>query len=312
MKTTKFLALALATTLVISCSKDHVDSVEEVNLSKTIENEELSGVFAESNKGLSAIDYKGQAPKAKFDNSEKGLYRGLVAAKEGTSRGYLNLNIGNDGNYIASLKMADGAQFKLAANVNNLNAIYHFSGTEGSLKVDLSDFNNVKVNDVVLNNQEYFSKVFKHTTTRMPAALTGTFVQTGKPGFNGTWNMIADGTIVAPNGFGGEGITEVMITKSGNMFSDTTMEAYDFSPCGGPAVWIPTIGFVGGLNEPNALTTWGQTTAIGGSSVTWDMIANFGTLYANNACAEVASGTYTWTTPNGNVKPGEIYVDPAP
>lgn len=308
MKTTKFLALALATTLVISCSKDQVDSVEEANLSKSIDSYELSGVFASGNKSLSAKDYKGQAPQAKYDNSEKGLYRGLVAAKEGMSRGYLNLNVGNDGNYIASLEMADGVQFKLVANANNLNAVYHFSGAEGSLKVDLSDFNNVIVSDVVLNNQEYFSQVFKHTTTRMPAARTGTWLQTSNPAFNGTWNIIADGTIVSPNGFGGEGITSVLITRGGAIFTDTTMEPWDFTPCGAPtSTWVPTIGFVGGITSPNAITTWAQTTNIGSNPATWNMIADFQDPYADNACTPMASGTWAW-----NGRTGEIYTDIVP
>lgn len=97
--------------MIISCSKEETNSVEEANLTQTVE----------------TVTDKDQTPNAQFDNNKKGLYRGLVAAKEGMSRGYLNLNIGNDGAYIAKLDMASGTEFKLVANANNLNAVYHFT-----------------------------------------------------------------------------------------------------------------------------------------------------------------------------------------
>jgi hypothetical protein len=286
MKTNKFLALALATTMIISCSKEEGNSVEEANLTQTVE----------------TVTDKGQTPNAQFDNNKKGLYIGLVAAKEGMSRGHLNLNVGNNGAYIASLDMANGTEFKLVANGNNLNDVYHFTGTEGSFNVNLADFNDVVVSDVVLNDAEYFAVVYKHTTTRMPAAATGTWLETGNPAFNGTWNIIADGTIVDPNGFGGEGVTSVFITRGGNMFMDTTMETFSFAPCGGPEVWIPTIGFVG--QSETTTTTWGQTTTIGSAAATWDLIYDFNVPYSDPACGVLTSGTWSW---NGKV--GEIYGD---
>lgn len=157
------------------------------------------------------------------------------------------------------------------------------------------------VSDVVLNNTEYFVVVYKHTTTRMPATKTGTWFQTANPSFGGTWNIIADGTIVSPNAENGEGITSVLITRGGSMYMDKTMETFGF-PCFGETAWIPTIGHD---FSSDAIFTLGQTTTIGAHTATWNLIADlFGMPYLENDCDEVSSGTWSW---NGRV--GEIYVD---
>ena len=98
----------------------------------------------------------------------------------------LNFEVIHDGIYST---VVDGNELKFQSNTNSINDLYNFEGSEGSFQVDLSKFDEPSISNMILNDHEYFSSIVKNRSNNRAMASTGIFFQTGKPGWNGTWNI---------------------------------------------------------------------------------------------------------------------------
>ncbi|MFT5077411.1 MAG: hypothetical protein ACI85B_002481, partial [Flavobacteriaceae bacterium] len=152
-----------------------------------------------------------QLPNTNYDNSEKGLYHGVIASGINQRRGKIWLNISNNKHYSAYFEMVNGDKITYQLDSESLNfksSIYNFISDKGSFTVNLNDYNQPVFSNITLDNEEFFAKVVKGKNSRMPFSFTGTFTDNGS--FNGTWNLISTG-VLAPIGFGYELIDSAVV-----------------------------------------------------------------------------------------------------
>lgn len=288
----KKLILLLAVMLVVfSCSKD------------TIDTETTADLVMQQNIDLNA---KEQSPLASFDNENKGIYLGVYVSGSSTERGLIWVNIGNNGDYNAIVEMTTGETLRFQGTSTSKGAFnYHFVAKNAQFDVVLED-NVPVIKNASLNNELFFGVIVKDKSNTRAMAETGVYLSdNGLVG--GTWNLITDGTIVNPNGFPGEGLTSVVVTRNAHVFMDTTFETFDFV-CTGITAFIPMIADFDASN-PNSPASWGQTSNFNGTT-TWGIILNGdgGINYLDGDCNAIPAGRFTY---NGTLS-GDIFIDVLP
>lgn len=196
-----FLVVAL-TALVFSCSK----------------NEET---FTETQEDLSialSSDLSIQKPLKKYDNSEEGLYAGVIVANETNFHGKLWINMGNDGNFNAIAETIEGQKIKfdLKDTAENVS-LQTFYNDRGSFDVDLSDFSNPVISNVNIDGTTGNAKVVKETSDAKIKAVLGTFNEEFIANFTGTWDFLVNSST--------DYITEIIITTTaGQMNTDVAAD----------------------------------------------------------------------------------------
>lgn len=289
MKKFKLLLFIFSVVFFTNCSKEQVHEVET--------NSDLN--FAIN------VPINEQKPSLDFDQSEKGLYHGIIASGVNLTRGKIWVNIGNDNQYNAFVQMVNGDKFsyQLAEENGAVKAkTYSFIGERGAFTINLNNYNEPVISNAILNNEPVFAKVVKGTNGRMPFSFTGTFTDNGS--FNGTWNLISTG-VLAPEGWGYELINSAVVTFNGNMYSHSSFNTFNY-PCVGNPALNAQMGSLPGNN--NAVISHSQTSNFSGVT-TWDLGTGNG-QYTNDSCNLISSGSFTWTNSgNGNMKNGFIYID---
>ncbi len=281
--------------LVVSCSQDNEDSY---NIDTT----------------ANALLLKNQQALETNDTSTYGLYHGTVLSATTTSRGKIWVNIANDGNYYALVELVSGEElaFKLKPSFitkSALTTVFEFEGEGGSFIFDVSDINQPQLSELSLNGEEFFSQIVKSYSYNMASSATATFSETGNPSFSGTWSLIADGSVVNPNGNSGDGITSVMVVISGEVFEDFDFDAFDASTCLSNANYIPTLNSYG---VPGFTISDYQTTMFANGMTKWNLSYDpVGVTYMNYlSCSTESSGTFYWSSIDGLItKYGDIMLD---
>jgi len=289
----KLLALAVFALFLTSCSKDSNYQDNIADLTATIN-----------------PNIQEQDAQATFDNNERGLYRGIIASGDNQSRGQIWINMGNDGQFNAQVELVSGEKITMQLIQESSvavasNKIYTFVNDSNSVVVDLSNFNEPSILSAQLGDDPYLATIVKDKSNINISVMTGTFFEDGNPSFNGTWNLIADGSKNNPNSMGGAGITASMITFNGNMFNDTDFNTFDFT-CVNDETFEPVIIDFG---ERNVLAGNQTTTLPNGTVVEWELLYDT-VRYVNADCGVGETGTFTWTNAPGTVvRTGFIHVD---
>jgi hypothetical protein len=255
-----------------------------------------------------------QLPESAYDESIKGLYHGAVLSTSSTSRGKIWVNIAQKGVYNALIKLATGESlvFDLYTEFSTpaeATSIYRFSGEAGSFSIDLSDFHNPVIDDLSINGETYYSHLVKSMSSNPASVLTAVFLEYSDPMFSGTWSVIADGSIVNPNGDNGDGITSVMVVYDGVSFTDTIMDSINATSCLGNGSYIPTVNSFG---VAGSVVSDYQNTVFAGGMAKWDLSydATTDTYMDYRNCNSMVAGTFSWTSPDNSVmKTGEIILD---
>ena len=272
----KLLILLCTVAVLFSCSKD------------TVETEITADLTMKQNIDLNA---KEQTPLANLDNDTKGIYLGVYVSGTTTKRGLIWINLGNNGNYNAIVELVDGETLSFQGQLAAKGAfIYHFTAKGAQFDVVLED-NVPAIKNASLNNELFFGEIVKDKSNTRAMAETG-FYQSDDGNRTGTWSLIADGTSISPNGFGGEGITSAVVTNGGSMFTDTVFENWNF-PCVGVTAFIPVIvDFDTGVS-PDTPAVLDQTSDFAGTT-TWGLLMNGddGTEYADRDCNTVPAGRF--------------------
>ncbi|MBX2826889.1 MAG: hypothetical protein KTR22_01925 [Flavobacteriaceae bacterium] len=296
----KALAILIMAAMVWSCSQESPNAdVQEAHL-KTQQ-----------------LSIKEQTPNLLYDQGIKGLYHGIFVAGYGQERGKLWINVSNDGTYGAEVIMVDGSVLDYALapiQDGDIKSQFHFvSESQSSFTLDVSHPNKPAIINAELGGNLFFGVVAKKTTTLSPMSFTGTFEETGNPSYAGTWNFIADGTNPDPNGSGTnyEGLTEVIVTLNGNMYTDVGPFEDTTVGCLGEA--IPTLATHATSTE-GAITD--QTTNFTpASQTTWNIEFTKNSagsaIYYDSNCSgiNVASGGTFTTTWQSETHIGIIQVD---
>ena len=298
MKSIKsILALVVFSFFLLACSQESEIIDERFDLTVTVD-----------------TPIQNQVPHISFDNTEKGIYHGIIVSTTTQSRGKIWINMGNDTQYYAFIKMVGGddVYFDLIPQVetqNTIASVYKFEGTEGSFELDLTDFNVPVVNEATMNNLAFFINVAKSRSSGMASSVTATIEEDGNPSFSGTLSLIADGTILNPNGMNGEGITSMIVTLNGEVYTDTIFDNFNVSDCLGISDFVPSIN-VNGIS--NYVISDNQTAEIANGMMKWslgyDAIASEYMKWM--FCQIVPAGEFSWIDNQGtNMKVGTIVLD---
>lgn len=286
-----YFAVAVAVLVSTSCSKENVSITDSESVLFSTE-----------------LTVQDQTPNKAYDATSLGIYHGIIASGSTQSRGKIWINMGNDSTYTAEVKLIDGSIIKFSATeslstTSQLKKEYRFISDNAYFIIDVSDFENPVIGEAVIDRMEYFSVVGKNTSQNRMTAMTGIFVETGNPDFNGTWNVLANGA-TNPNGGSGfpdsNAISQVMLTFNSKMATDNIQEQFVSCLFGSPVVPELTID--------GTISSAGQTSNFYGNT-TWSLFRTAGNYYGNG-CSPVVSGTFTRTNQAGNqTQSGEIYVD---
>ena len=241
-----FLLFALSL-IVFSCNKDEI-TVEQEN-----------GFISDS------IDPK-MTPRAEFDESNLGMYHGIIVTEDVTFHGEIWINLGNDGNYNATVITVSGDKVSFFAEESNDNT-YTFKGTRGTFDFDVTDFTNAIATNVTIDSKVAVLHSYKETSTQRGVGSLGTYVDSADAAFTGTWDLISVGD---PHPLGiGVVVTEVLVVAPGaGVFTDMVFEPFDFA-CFGAVGTLPML-----LNDPgvrNELWAFEQTSMFGSILATYDL-----------------------------------------
>jgi len=191
----KLALLFLVALVVVSCSKEDTTAVDtQENLVLQLD-----------------TDLSKQIPQRSFDNDVRGTYAGVLVANTGDFHARLWLNIGNDGNTNAMVQTIEGEDitFELAASSGSINADYTFANNRGSFDVDMSDFDNVIISNVRMDDMDGDAFVAKERNGNKRMIMLGVYDNSIAGLTTGTWDIMTAG-------LGGiENIDSVMITGTG-------------------------------------------------------------------------------------------------
>ncbi len=257
---------------------------------------------------------KDQIPNSLLDNSLEGIYHGVVASGTTQSRGKIWVNVGNNSDFNALIELVDGSTLGFSLDPASVSAaaamtIFYFESNDGHFTLDLSDPEVPEITNLVLQNESFFGRVVKSMSNNMASSATATFTETGNPGFSGTWNLIADGSVFNPNGNNGDGITSLLITVDGDLIEDFDFNSFNAMACLSSANYTPTLNSYGVADY--TICDY-QTSAFAGGTAKWYLSYDqSGAVYMNYfSCEATTSGTFIWTSDDGIVtKLGEIILD---
>ncbi len=261
-----------------------------------------------------AVLLKEQLPTRAFDQSPNGLYHGAVLSASTQARGKIWVNIGNNGLHNALIELADGSIYTFTPSpefmtANAVRTVFNYIGSAGSFVVDVSDINNPQLSELNLGNEAFFGQLVKSLSASPASVATAVFSEFGSGSFSGTWSFIADGSIVNPNGDNGVGISSLMIVYNGEVFTDSSFDAFDASSCLNNSNYVPTLN---GFGVNGSVISDYQNSEFAGGTTKWDLSydASSGSYMDYRNCSGMGSGIFSWTSGDGLVMVnGEIMLD---
>ncbi|MFT5892256.1 MAG: hypothetical protein ACI9Y7_002366 [Dokdonia sp.] len=277
----KLIIGAFAFAVCLSCSNDEVShETTTANLDVTIETliaEQVSTDINGEFKG--AINPSTTIPEARFNNDSKGIYHGIVVSSDTEIHGRIWINLENDGRYNATVVTDTGDKLSFFANMGRGPSITSFAtiafvGERGSFTFDVSDYNHPVATNVVINTKESYIQTVKDRSDQRANVALGTYVDTDDATFTGTWDLMTDGTLDPIIGL--PILTQTCtVGPTGAMFTDTTMEPFDWS-CfvGSVQTFTPIFARFGDPNNAlsgNEFWAQGQTLAIGGTNASYSI-----------------------------------------
>lgn len=199
----KIVYLALGTLLFISCSKEETTTVET---------------------NVVEADLSVMLPQRSYDASDKGMYAGIIVANEAQFHGKLWVNLGNDSEVNALVRTnTEEITFNLASQNGS---IYHFESERGSFDLDVTNYRDVVITNVSIDQTSGNARVIKETNASKVQAVLGTFDNLLIPdlGWTGTFDFLVDPTTAY--------MTEVIITSAAGTMSIDTQENMEVGDTG--------------------------------------------------------------------------------
>ena len=172
---------------------------------------------------------------------------------------------------------------------------------------------------MTINGKDGISHVYKEFSTQRGVVSLGTYVDDSDGAFTGVWNLISDGT---PHPAGaGEVITEsFVLSPSGNPFTDTTIETFDFAcfgQTGIPGLILLNAGIQNEIWLFDQSSVWGPATATydlgvstvarDGNNLGYDSFSNKNAGGTAGCFITEDQGTWSWNGRTGTVSfPGDV------
>lgn len=265
-------------------------------------------------------------PDPALDESNSGLFKGIIASYDLGTKGTLVINTGDRGGLVAAAKLhkvTDGLNDKIffegTRDVSNPDR-YYFTSDRGTFEVTINDEKRLVAEHFNLDGTDSYVVAYKMSRGVDISLAMGTFDDDyGTPGgFEGNWDAIHRGSIyTSPPGEHSTGaqnllmVDEIVITQGGNMYinQDGVQNNDSFpEPCFYAATF-PHVWFfdenVGGYRE---FIGYDQTTTFATRVATWSLAYYVfgGTIfYDTPVCgtSEAAGfGTFSWDGNNGQIR----------
>ena len=264
----------------------------------------------ETNAFLESVDPKA-TPSASLDDSGLGMYHGFIATLDSDFNAKIWINAGNDGKFNATAKDINGEKYSFFSHEADMAGTqFTFKGVAGTFTFDISDLSNPVVSDVTINGKDAISHVYKEFSTQRGVVSLGDYVDDTDGAFTGVWNLVSDGT-PHPAGAGVVVTETFVLSPSGNPFTDTTVETFDFAcfgQTGIPGLLLDNPGVANEIWLFDQSSVWGPATAtydVGISSAVRDG-NNLGYDSFSNGdgtqCLIVENqGTWSWNGRTGTV-----------
>ena len=199
------------------------------------------------------------------------MYHGIVVTQDLSVHGKIWVNVANNGDYNATVVTNKGEQMAFYGTPLSRNReIISFNGKVSSFTFDVTDFNNPRATEVILNGIDGYVQTVKDRSGQRTAAILGTYVYINDAAFAGTWDLITDGSTIG-NPFGAPNLTQVcIVSPSGGMFVDNVMDTFDYPCFDGATGTLPIyITPADGFGDINEFWAQDQSVTLGGAELTY-------------------------------------------
>lgn len=266
-------------------------------------------------------------PEAKYDTTEKGIYRGIFVGNDMSHHGELTVNVQNDGHFNAVLVTTDAAKFGFVGYPffsNSLVSKVVFHGEDQSKFIlNLTHSEEPIIEEAFIAGKPATAKVLKETSQNSVMISLGTYTDDSDPSFNGTWDFLSTETevITIPTGqpfpfpatvdITVNIISElVLVTAGGGMFTDTAMEEFMAGavcpatfPTGSQRPFFSGEQTIGGVVEINEFAAGNQSSPLNGTDASWTFLYSFanGSAYYDIDCNVLTAGTWSWNGRTGSI-----------
>lgn len=219
MKKQLLIFSILASALFASCSDEEI----------TISNDTSTDLEV----AIEQIDFNPETavPDSRFNETNEGLYHGIFVTLDTEIHAKIWININNDGHYNATVVSNQGERFRFTGVPTSREGYtFSFVGERGSFDFDASDIDSPLATNVIVDDKQAHIATVKDRAGQRAAAILGTYQDFDDPDFNGTWDLLTDGT-PNPDVFGFPMLTEVVFThNNGLVYSDSEFENFEY-PC---------------------------------------------------------------------------------
>lgn len=301
----KLIGIAMLS-LIIACSPETTDELvsQEIDFTQIVNPETVNAT-------------------AQLDTSEKGIYRGVFAAIDGSYHGKLTVNAGNNSKYDAVLQVKNGGKYGFIASPSTSTHIINFVGPQGSFTLNTAGSKAI-IENATIHNLDARATIFKETSQNKVMMTLGTFVDEMDASFGGSWDLVSTSTqtISIPTGLPFPAaisvtvniIDEIVVMRNGGAtFTDAMME--NFTPGAGCGDSLPPGSQAPFFTGPQtifgqSIDEWaisGQTSTFVGQQATWSVNRSLfqgvgGTsIYFDDNCNMVPSGTWSWAGRSGSI-----------
>lgn len=267
-----------------------------------------------------------------LDEVSQGLYKGLIASYDLTTKGDLVINVSDRGTLEAAadlLKTDSGLDSKIYfegfQDLTNPD-VFTFTSDRGSFDVVLNDDKSFIVEHFQLDGKDSYLIAYKKTRGVDITIAFGTYVDDLDATFTGNWDAIHKGQIhTSPAGGHSTAmatlllIDEIAITNNGNMYisSDTPADNDGFEePCfytdpDGTPLTVPHAWYYeNGANNYREFIGYNQSSTFAGREATWNLayyLFGGSFFYDTPSCGTTAAtgyGNWSW-----DGRAGRIFVD---
>lgn len=261
---------------------------------------------------------------ASLDEVNQGLYKGLLASYDLTTKGTIQINTSEKGTLEAGLeliKVNEGLSRKVYfEGTQDLTTPdrYTFTSDRGSFTITLNDEKKFQVDHFTFDGVDAYLIAYKLTRGVDVSLAMGTFQDDTDPSFNGNWDIINRGGVyISPAGEHSTFATtllifdEIVISQGANMYinqdgpqnNDPFTETCFYNETLPHGWFYDTTGY-------RELIAYNQTTTFATRVATWSLAYYFfggEFIYDTPACNTPAAsgyGSFAW-----DGKAGRIFVD---
>ena len=214
----RILLSSVLTILLFSCSKEEAEIYTDDSSDFTL-----------------MINPNLDKPEASLNTKHFGMYHGVVISKQANFHGKIWISLHNN-NKVSALASDDTSEiyFYMDKDKSDYNSrVFHFSSKTSSFDLNVSDFNNPVIENVIIKTKPGLMSIIKDRSNHRAMSVLGVYEDDIDSSFNGTWDVISSGVLHNELGYGFYFEKIVMSNPNGTTLQeDNIFENFDY-PCYG-------------------------------------------------------------------------------